>query len=175
MGTDGLQHALGFRFTPANAVQRVLQRSASTRAGAWVFQRTLYRVDRPLYRWSHGRLTAPGVTTGLPVIMLTTTGAKSGLPRTMPVAAIPFQGDLAVVGTNFAQAKTPGWVFNLLAHPEAEVTWRDRSAAVRAERIPAEQMPELWDAAAAVYTGFPKYRERIGQSREVKAFALRAR
>ena len=67
-------------------------------------------IDRPLHRWTGGRLTAPGLLAGLPVIMVTTTGARSGLARTMPLAGIPVADDLAVVGSNFAQARTPAWV-----------------------------------------------------------------
>ena len=77
-------------------------------------------------------LQAPEVLAGLPVIMVTTTGARSGLPRTMPLAGIPCGDDLAVVGSNFAQPSTPAWVHNLEADPQATVVWRDRSVAVRA-------------------------------------------
>lgn len=168
----GLQVALGFRWTPPNPVQRSLQRAASTRAGGWVFQRTLYRVDRPLYRWSGGRLTLPGLATGLPVIMLSTTGAKSGLVRSMPVAAIPLGDDLAVVGTNFAQPRPPGWAFNLAKNPRAAVTWRGTTVSVTATPIPDADMPLVWESAGRVYAGFPKYRERLEGAREVMAFVL---
>lgn len=168
----GLQDALGFRWTSPNAIQRGLQGVASTRAGGWVFQRTLYRVDRPLYRWSGGRLTLPGLATGLPVIMLSTTGAKTGLVRTMPVAAIPFDDDLAVVGTNFAQPRPPGWALNLARNPLAEVTWRGVTRRVAAVPVPESDMAHLWESAARVYVGFPKYRERLEGAREVLAFRL---
>ena len=50
------------RYAPrlANRPQQAMQRAGSTRAGSWLFQRTLYRVDRPLYRWTNGRVTLPG-------------------------------------------------------------------------------------------------------------------
>ncbi len=172
MGSEGLQGALGFRWSPPNPVQRSMQRAASTRAGGWIFQRTLYRVDRPLYRWSGGRVTLPGMATGLPVIMLTTTGAKTGLERTMPVAAIPFGDDLAVVGTNFAQPKPPGWALNLAKNPLAEVTWRATSIRVVATPVPESDMAQVWASASRVYAGFPKYRERLEGARAVLAFAL---
>ncbi|CAB4958588.1 MAG: nitroreductase family deazaflavin-dependent oxidoreductase [Actinobacteria bacterium] len=168
----GLQDALGFTFQPPNIAQRGMQRVGSSTAGAWVFQRTLYRIDRPLHRWSDGRLTVPGVLTGLPVIMLTTTGAKSGLERTMPVAGIPYASDLVVLGTNYAQVPTPGWVFNLLAHPQATVAWKSSTCRVVARRVPPEEMEAVWLASEAVYSGFPKYRDRLAESRSVTAFVL---
>lgn len=167
-----LQQELGFRFTPPNPVQHALQRAASTRSGSWLFQRTLYRIDRPLHRWSKGKVTVPGLVTGLPVIMLTTTGARSGLQRTMPVAAIPFGDDLVILGTNYAQEHTPGWVFNLLKEPHAAVTWQSTTVPVIASRLASEHMDEVWRAAGRVYVGFPKYRERISGSRQVQAFIL---
>lgn len=168
----GLQRRLGFQHGGANPVQRGMQHVVSTRLGGKLFQPVLYRIDRPLYRWSDGRFTAPGVVVGLPVVMLTTTGAKSGQLRTMPVAAIPYAGDLVVLGTNFAQHRTPGWAANLRTDPRGEVTWRSATVPVMAVRIPPDEMDDVWRAAAAVYTGFPKYRQRIGDSREVLAFRL---
>ena len=173
-----LREELDFFPSSANSVQRGLQSAAQTKAGAWVFQRTLYRIDRPLHRWSKGRYTIPWVVTGLPIIMLTSIGAKSGLARTMPVAGIPLEGehggDVAVLGTNYAQPKSPAWVFNLTAHPECTVAWRDRSAsAVAIPIVEPEDLEVLWGKATQIYSGFAAYRERINH-REVKMFRLSA-
>lgn len=170
----GVQQELGFTFRPPNPVQHALQRTASTRGGSWLFQRTLYRIDRPLHRWTGGRVTLPGLATGLPVIMLTTTGAKSGLKRTMPVAGIPFGDDLVILGTNYAQQNTPGWVFNLLQDPRAVIEWKSTRVEVVASVVDVDRMDEVWQAAGRVYVGFPKYRERTSGSREVQAFVLQS-
>jgi deazaflavin-dependent oxidoreductase (nitroreductase family) len=122
-----------------------------------LFQRTLYRIDRPLHRWTGGRVTLPGLATGLPVIMLTTTGAKSGLKRTMPVAGIPLGDDLVILGTNYAQQNTPGWVFNLLQDPRAVIEWKSTRVEVVASVVDVDRMDEVWQAAGRVYVGFPKY------------------
>ena len=171
--SGGLCHDLGFAPRRANSVQEAMQRAAMTKAGSWTFQRTLYRIDRPLYRWTKGRITVPDLVTGVPVIMLTTTGAKSGVARTMPVAGIPDadtdpQGIL-IMGTNYAQPKTPAWVFNLEAEPRCEVSWRGRSAPAL-----ADQREEAWARARSYYLGFSAYRERIAH-RDVRIFRLTAR
>lgn len=167
----GIQHDIGFVAEQPNVVQRGMQRVASTRIGSWVFQRTLFLLDRPLHRWTRGRLTVPGLVAGLPVVLLTTTGARTGRPRTMPLAAVPFGDDVAIIGTNYGQPRTPGWVHNLVADPRATLTWRDRTVDVVATPIAGDQMDDLWRAAAGFYSGFARYRDRI-TGRDVRAFVL---
>jgi deazaflavin-dependent oxidoreductase (nitroreductase family) len=96
----------------------------------------------------------------------------------MPVAGIPLEGvdggDVAVLGTNYAQPKSPAWVFNLTAHPECTVAWRDRSAsAVAIPIVEPDDREALWGNATQIYRGFAAYRERINH-REVKMFRLTA-
>jgi deazaflavin-dependent oxidoreductase (nitroreductase family) len=167
----GLCDAVGYEIRPANAAQRVFQRGASTKAGAWLFSKTAHRLDRLLLRRTHGRTAVATLLAGLPIITVTTTGAKSGLPRALPLLGIPIAGDLALVGTNFGQANTPGWVHNLEAHPSARVTYRDRSVEVTARRANPEETDAALTAAAGVYPGYDKYRERI-TGREIRVFVL---
>ncbi len=166
-----VQAELGFTWKPPNALQRALQRVGATRPGSWLFQRTLYRIDRPLHRWSSGRITLPGLVVGLPVVMLTTTGARSGLPRTMPVAAIPWGADIAILGTNYAQPRSPAWVHNLLADPQATVTWRQSRVRVRARVARADEVEGIWSMADEVFIGFTGYRARV-HDRAVYQFVL---
>lgn len=176
-GSGGLCHELGFAPRRGNSVQMAMQRAAKTKAGSWTFQRTLYRVDRPLYRWTKGRLTVPDLATGVPVIMLTTTGAKSGLARTMPVAGIPDPDTdgIFIMGTNYAQPRTPAWVFNLEAEPRCEVSWRGRNALAVAHAVTdAREREQAWSRASEFYLGFTDYRKRISD-REVRIFRLTAR
>jgi deazaflavin-dependent oxidoreductase (nitroreductase family) len=167
----GLQEQLGYRIGSPNLLQRIMQRVGSTRVGGWFFQRTLYRLDRPLYRWSNGRITVPGVLAGLPVVIMTTTGARSGEPRSMPVAGIPFGSDVAVIGSNYGQPRTPAWVINLEVHPRATVRWRNRSAQVLARPASDEEAEQIWALGTDIYAGFQTYRQRI-TGRRVRIFVL---
>lgn len=167
----GLQDALGYDVRPANAFQRAMQRAASWAPISRLFQKTLHAVDRPLYRWSKGRLTVPGLVAGLPVVLITTTGAKTGLPRSMPLLGVPIGDDVAVIGSNFGTARTPGWVVNLEADPAATVTWRDRSVAVVARRATPEETDRAFEVGSVFYSGFPAYRERAAH-REIRVFVL---
>jgi deazaflavin-dependent oxidoreductase (nitroreductase family) len=157
----------------ANPVQRGLQVVGETKAGSWLFQKTLYRLDRPLYRWTDGKVTVPGIAIGIPVILLTTTGAKSGLPRTMPVMGVPVGDSIAIMGTNYGQPKAPAWVFNLEAAPKATVTWRDRSIPVTARPATDDEREKAWTNATRLYRGFGEYRKRITE-RPVRIFVLEA-
>jgi len=167
----GLQEALGYEPGSANIVQRLMQRIASSRPGSWLFQKLLYRIDRPIFRWSRGRITVPGLVAGLPVIMLTTTGAKSGIERTMPLVGVPVEGDLAVIGSNYGQPATPGWVHNLEANPTGRVAYRDASVEVVARPATDEESNRIFDLAAGIYGGYAAYRARADQ-RTIRVFVL---
>jgi deazaflavin-dependent oxidoreductase (nitroreductase family) len=167
----GLQQDLDYRADLPNPVQRGMQVVAETKPGSWLLQRTLYRLDRPLYRRTDGRVTIPGVVTGLPVIMLTTTGSKSGLPRSMPVVGIPLDDDIAVLGTNFAQPRSPAWALNLEADGRAKVAYRGREFEVVARPATEEERERAWDRAVLAYRGFKAYRARITE-RPVRIFVL---
>ncbi len=162
---------LGYEVKSASTVQRGMQKVSSSRPGAWTFQRTLYPLDKALFRWTDGRLTVPGLVAGLPVVMLTTTGAKSGAPRTMPLVGIPLDGELAVIGSNYGQERTPGWVYNLEADPKATIAFRDRSVDVTARRATDDEADRAFEAAAQVYPGYAKYRDRASH-RTIRVFVL---
>ena len=169
----GFATSIGYEIKPSNAAQRGMQKVASSRPGAWAFSKGLHHADRWLFRVSSGRLTVPGIVAGLPVLMVTTTGAKSGRQRTMPLIAVPVADDLAIIGTNFGQTNTPGWVYNLEADQNGSVAYRDRDTPFIARRATADEADQALTAAARVYPGYDKYRERIS-GREVKVFVLQA-
>ncbi|HEX5615629.1 MAG TPA: nitroreductase family deazaflavin-dependent oxidoreductase [Acidimicrobiia bacterium] len=167
----GLMQAIGYERRPASAFQRGVQRVASTRAGAWCFSKTITPVDRIVHRASRGRFTLPELLAGLPVIMVTTTGRRSGLPRVSPLVGVPIGDDLAIVGTNFGQRSTPAWVHNLEAEPQARVGYRDAEVDARARPASAEERTEILRTAASIYPGYDKYQERI-TGRTIAVFIL---
>src|SRR5262245_20064927 len=69
-----------------------------------------------------GRATLTSALAGLAVVLLTTTGAKSGLPRTLPLLCIRDErspSTFALVASNWGQTHYPAWYFNLKANPQA--------------------------------------------------------
>jgi deazaflavin-dependent oxidoreductase (nitroreductase family) len=167
----GLLHELGYQLEPANRAQRLIQTFTASRAGAWIAQRVLYPIDKGLFRSTKGKVTVPGLMAGLPVIMLTTTGAKTGQTRTMPLVGTPFGDDLAIIGSNYGQQHTPGWVYNLEANPAATVSYRDASVEVIALPLGDTDADQVFELAAAAYPGYGRYRERADH-RTIRVFAL---
>ena len=156
-----LQEDLDYRVGRANPLQRLTQRIASSRPGAWIFARAAHRLDGLVLRVSGGRSTMAGFVAGIPVVTVTTTGRRSGVPRTMPLLGVPIEGDLALVGTKFGQAAMPAWYLNLVADPHATVTSRDRTVAVTAREATPGERAEVLATAARIYPGYDSYRERI--------------
>ncbi len=109
--------------------------------------------------------------TGLPVVMLITTGARSGRPRSVPVLGIPVEGGVAVIASNWGQQHHPSWYYNLRAHPEAQVIVDGSSRRVRAAEADGERRAEIWQAALLVYPGFSEY-ERRAPGRRISVFVL---
>jgi deazaflavin-dependent oxidoreductase (nitroreductase family) len=167
----GVLEELGHTAKPPNVLRRGIQQVAASRPGAWLLKRTLHHLDKPLFKMSDGRMTAAGLLAGLPVVMLTTTGAKSGKERTMPLLAIPVGGDVAVLGTNFGQQSTPGWVYNLEADPTATIAYRDRSVSVTGRRATDGETNEVFELASGVYPGYANYRDRV-DNRVIRVFVL---
>ena len=167
----GVLHNLAYEVKNANRLQRIMQVVASSRPGAWIFSKTLHQQDRVLFKATGGRLTIPSVLAGLPVVMLTTNGAKTGRSRTMPLLGIPVGEDLAVIGSNYGQKSTPGWVYNLEADPSAIVGYRNRTVAVVARRADKIEADVVFELAGAVYPGYAKYRSRADH-RVIKVFVL---
>jgi len=167
----GLLTELGYEVKSPNVFQRSIQALGSTKPGAWVFHKTLYPIDSVLYRLTKGRVTVAGIFAGLPVIMLTTTGARTGQPRSMPLLGIPMGDAIAILGTNYGQKPTPGWVYNLRADPSAAVGYHGKTVEVTARLATQAETEEAFVLAAGVYRAYSEYRDRI-DGREVSAFIL---
>ena len=162
---------LGLRVPEPNRFQRLQQRLASLAPVATLYSFTLDPTDSLLRRLSRGRLTVPGVMAGLPVVFLTTTGARTGHSRTAPLVGIPFEGRIGVIGTNFARRPTPGWVLNLEADPRGVLAHGPRTVDVVAEPADEPALERMFAAGSAIYPGFQAYRSRI-RDRRVRGFLL---
>jgi deazaflavin-dependent oxidoreductase (nitroreductase family) len=174
LGGHDLAAAVGFPVPGApSRLRRAVRAVAATAPAARILARTLRPVDALLHRAGGGRVSAPGMLAGLPVVVLTTTGARSGAPRAVPLIPVVTPEVFAVLGTNFGGARTPGWVVNLEAHPWAELAFGGRSVAVRARLLEGDARAALLAHADEVYPGFGRYVRRAAH-RQVRVFALEA-
>jgi deazaflavin-dependent oxidoreductase (nitroreductase family) len=145
-----------------------MQKIASSRLGAWLLARTLHRSDRIFLKVSKGRTTLSGILTGLPVVVLTTTGAKSGLPRTMPLLCIRASDNsdqLAVIASNWGQRHHPAWYFNLKASPHATCSLGGILGTYLAHEASGDEYDRYWNCAVQTYLGYPLYKQRAGERR----------
>ena len=141
------------RYDETNAVQRRFRSAAGTPRMARFFSRVLYRVDRPVIRLSGGRTSVTSLLTGLPIVELTTTGARTGLPRTMPVVGIPDGDRLVLVASYYGSTQHPAWYHNLRAHPDCTVRFR------------GDERDRLWALDLTVYPTRARYAEWTGGRR----------
>ena len=151
---------------PLSATQRLMQKIASTAPGAWFLARAMHHMDRMVFKLSGGRTTMAGVMTGLPVVVLATKGAKSGLIRTIPLLCIEDEerpGTLAVVASNFGQSHNPAWYYNLKANPETTGSINGLVSSYAAHEAKDEEYERFWNYALDTYIGFPSYKVRAGQ------------
>jgi deazaflavin-dependent oxidoreductase (nitroreductase family) len=158
-------------YSSANVLQRLVRRFAASGVGAWLFARIAHRIDRPVFRFTRGRHTFANLATGIPVAMLTTTGARSGRQRTVPVLALPTEGGLVVVASNFGQERHPAWYHNLCANPQGEVAVDGVSRRFRAVEADGERRATLWEQGLRVYPGWTQY-ERRASNRQIAVFVL---
>jgi len=149
----------------------LVQRLGSQRWFAEIGRR-LAPLDLRLYRLTRGRWSVIG-RHGLPSLLITTTGRKSGLPRTQPLLyATDGDGDgYIVVGSNWGQEHHPAWTSNLLAQPTARVTLGDREFGVRATLTTGAERDRLWQLVQRIWPGYAAYAKRA-EGRQIRIFRL---
>lgn len=151
-----------------------LQPILGTKASSWFLARTLRHLDRSALRLSRGRYSVTSMLTGLPVVTVTTVGAKTGLPRTLPLVAIPDGEKVILIASNFGQQHHPAWYYNLQAHPEVKLTYEGQTVTYAARETAGDERERCWQRAVDLYSGYTQYRERAGQ-RQIGVFLLTPR
>ena len=155
----------------SETMQRVILRLASTRAGAWFSSHTAHHLDLPIIHLSKGRYSLTSILAGLPVVTLTTVGAKSGKPRATPLVAIQDGEQVVLIASNFGRAHHPAWYHNLRANPEATLSVHDRSGNYIAHEATGAEREKYWRQAVDLYAGYAAYERRTG-GREIPVMVL---
>lgn len=127
-------------------------------------------LDLALQRRTGGRVALLRLV-GMPYVLLTTTGRKSGQPRSVPLQYTPHRGEYVVVASNWGKSHHPAWSANLLDNPDATVWERGEETAVRARLLTDSERDEVWAVVAEQWPAYDAYAERAGD-REIRLFAL---
>jgi deazaflavin-dependent oxidoreductase (nitroreductase family) len=97
---------------------------------------------------------------GAPVLLLTTTGRKTGQPRTSPLLYLRSGNDYVIVGSKGGMSHNPLWVGNLDAHPDAEIEVGTEKMKVRARRASDAEKARVWPALVKMYPDYDTYQAR---------------
>ncbi|WKX72089.1 nitroreductase family deazaflavin-dependent oxidoreductase [Streptomyces sp. XD-27] len=150
----------------------LVQRISASRAFARVAPYVVPAVDRTVHRLTRGRVLPAAAL--LPGVVLTATGARSGLPRRTPLACMPEAGGTWVlVGSNFGRPGEPAWTGNLLRHPDAEISWRGRDIPVRARLLEGAEREAVWAEVLRFWPPYGTYQARV--ERRIRIFRLTPR
>ena len=126
------------------------------------FVRALSRLNIAVYRSTGGRVF--GRVGKAPILLLTTTGRRSGQPRTTPLLYLRDGDDVAVVASYGGRPSHPAWYLNLQADPDVEVQiggGRERRVARTATAVERER---LWPQLTAMYASYDAYQRKTGRT-----------
>ena len=142
-----------------NAFQKLLHRFLMLRPISAFLSIALHRLDTIMLKLTKGKHTVAEIV-GLPIIQITTIGAKTGQPRTMPLVSL-FDGEkIALIGSNFGGKHNPGWYYNLKAHPKCTVEVNGRAAEYIARQVDGAEREKYWGMAVSYYKGYDLYKVR---------------
>ncbi len=148
-----------------------IKKLAASPLGLWLLPNILHRIDKPILKLTGNRRSFSSILSGLPIILLTTTGAKSGVQRQTPLVAFEERGKLVLIASSYGSKHHPAWYYNLKANPLVEIRYGDRSYRYSARQAEGEQRTYYWNLAAAQYQGFSLYQKRASH-REIPVMVL---
>lgn len=111
--------------------------------------------------------------TGIPIIIFTTTGHKSGLVRKVPLMRVEHDGVYALVASKGGDPKHPGWYHNILADPKIVMQDGPDPWETSVRQIDGDERAEWWERAVAIYPPYAEYQEKT--DREIPVFLTEPR
>ena len=131
----------------------------------------LHPLDKAILKASNNRSSLTSLLSGIPVIVLTSIGAKSGKFRTVPLLGVIKGEDVFLIASNWGQARHPSWYYNLRANPEAQLSIGKETGQYIAQDATDAEREAYWDEAVRMYAGYAEYKKRI-VTREIPMFVL---
>lgn len=132
------------------------------------------RAFTPVHRWiyhmSRGRIGTTWTTAGMPVLLLTTTGRRTGTARTRPVGYIPDDDRLIIIASNAGSPKHPVWYLNLCKHPHVIIELYGGRKRMRAVVAEGADRDRLWSITTTRYPTFSDF--QAGTDRQIPVVVL---
>ena len=147
-----------------------MQRLVATRPGAAIHRTLVAPLDASIMGATRGRLNLEAGA--VPVVVLTSTGARSGQPRETPLIYFTDGDDVILTASNYGGTQHPGWYYNLLAHPECELRIGERGGLFMAREVTGAERDRLFALAADLYRGYANYAERTDGIRTIRVLRL---
>lgn len=144
---------------------------SATPFGVWLMSGRLHKLDAPFLRLSKNRISLSSLLSGGMVIVLKTTGAKSGMPRTLPLLAVPDGEALILIASNYGNPGHPSWYYNLRAYPEVQILYGGESFNVTARLLEGQERERCWQKTVSMYPVYRLYEEKVGD-RVIQVFLL---
>ena len=145
---------------------------SSSSFGSWFMKTFMEPIDPIIYRLTGGRATSAGPVV-IPQLLLTTTGRKSGQPRTVQLAYVEIDGKIHLIASNFGGKSHPGWSYNLGANPAVEIQLGARHIPVSAVQLGDEEKERVWGRIVAAIPNYGVYKSRT--ERNIKVYRLEER
>jgi deazaflavin-dependent oxidoreductase (nitroreductase family) len=148
---------------------RLVTRVATTALGVAVVREVGSRIDPPLIRLTGGRLSS---VIPFPALLLTHTGARSGVIRTSTLVYFTDADRVIVIASNFGAPNRPAWYHNIKTNPEVTLLGRKFGGRFLAEELVGRERDRLFQLAAAVPSPYDRYQGTIG-TRPIPVIAFR--
>lgn len=145
-----------------------MQNFGSTRAGVWLIKHLITPLDRWLYPLTGGRVLSTGLRRG-PVLLLTTTGRRTGKLHTTPVFYLADAERLVICSVSPAFERASPWALNLRAHSVAGVQVGRTVATLHAREANSEEVDRYWPRLVEIW---PAYQAHYARTRQRALFVL---
>ena len=145
-------------------LRRIILNMAATRQGMGLFYLFVRLIDLPVSRLTKGEFIPSANWNVMPIVYLTTTGARSGVPRSNPVLCIPDGDNLILIGSNWGISKNPAWAYNLRAHPQTQVRKGKIAISFYARELSGDERAAYWQKALQFYPPYYSYEKSSKRS-----------
>jgi deazaflavin-dependent oxidoreductase (nitroreductase family) len=153
--------AVGAVMAPPQAVERNRTRQRSGTPGVRRALKLIGTLHRALYRWSDGRLG--GRLRGGPVLLLTTTGRKTGQERTWPLSYLPAGDEVVLIASAHGSPTQPAWYRNLRVYPLVRVQQGGTVRTMSSRVAQGVERARLWEHFVAQYPVAADYQRNAGR------------